>query len=108
MKRISSLLFLAMLVFVLGAPAADSWKGAISDKMCGADHHGQDPVECTRSCVKNGSSYVFVIAKDKILDIENQKEAKISGLLYKFAGKNVTVTGSLSADGKSVKIESIK
>ena len=108
MKQISCLLLLAMLVLVLSAPAADTWKGAISDKMCGADHHGQDPVECTRSCVKSGSSYVFVITKDKILDIENQKDAKISGLLYKFAGKNVTVTGSLSADGKSVKIESIK
>jgi len=108
MKHVAYLLLPAMLIFVLTVPAAESWKGAISDKMCGADHHGQDPVQCTRTCVKNGGAYVFVVSKDKIFDIENQKDAKISELLYKFAGKTVTVTGSLSADGKSVKVETIK
>jgi hypothetical protein len=99
---------MAMLVFAMVAFGADSWKGSISDKMCGADHQGKDPVKCTLACVKSGSPYVFVVSKDKILDIENQKDAKIAAQLEKFAGKNVTVTGSLSADGKSVKIDSIK
>jgi len=58
--------------------------------------------------VMNGGAFVFVVSMDKIFEIENQKDAKISELLYKFAGKTVTVTGSLSADGKSVKVETIK
>ncbi len=99
------LAFLAVSVCV--APAA-TFKGSISDKMCGASHHGQDAAACTRSCVKNGSPYVLVTEKDKILDIENQKDAKIAAELDKYAGQTVTVTGTASKDGKSVKVESIK
>lgn len=108
MKRITAFTLAVFCTSVLSFGAVGTWKGAISDKMCGADHHGQDPAACTRSCVKGGSPYVFVISKDKILDIENQKDAKIAELLYKYAGQNVVVSGTENQDGKSVKIESIK
>lgn len=100
-----ALIFLASSMFVV---YADTWKGSISDKMCGADHRGQDPAKCTAGCVKKGSAYVFVVGKDKIYDIENGKDAKISAELAKHAGHSVEVTGAMSKDGKSVKIDSIK
>jgi hypothetical protein len=99
---------LILLASSVCAISAETWKGSISDKMCGASHHGQEAVSCTRSCVKNGSAYVFVTGKDSVLDIENQKDAKIAAELDKFAGQTVSITGSASKDGKTVKIESIK
>ncbi len=99
---------ITVLALTAGVASAETWKGSISDKMCGASHHGQDAASCTRSCVKNGSPYVFVGPSDKILDIENQKDAKIAAELDKYAGQTVSVTGTASKDGKSIKITSIK
>ncbi len=107
MKRIAALVVLMVFASAMCLFAGETLKGNISDKMCGADHHGQDAVKCTLGCVKNGSPFVLVISKDKILDIENQKDEKIAAELTKHAGQSVTVTGTVSKDGKSVKIESI-
>lgn len=108
MRKLLLGIVLVFLVSTLFVVYADTWKGSISDKMCGADHHGEDAAKCTLSCVKqHGSAYVFVVAKDKIYDIENAKDANISAELEKHAGHNVEVTGTLSKDGKSVKIDSI-
>ena len=107
LKRIACLFVVSALLLALPLVAAETWKGAIGDKMCGAKHHGDDPVKCTLSCVKAGSPYVFVV-KEKVYDIENQKDAKIAAALEKHAGLNVAVTGAMSKDGKSVKIDSIK
>ena len=88
--------------------AADTWKGSISDKMCSGDHKGTDAAKCVAACVKKGDSYVFVVSKDKVLAIENAKEPKMMAELEKHAGHNVEVSGVMSKDGKSVKINSIK
>ena len=110
MKRITGLMVIAMVVSaaVVCLPAAETLKGSIGDKMCGADHHGTEAVKCTTACVKNmNSAYVFIVSKDKVLDIENQKDAKVAAELAKHAGHSVEVTGTMSKDGKSVKIDSI-
>ena len=108
MKRVFGMLLLAAVALTMPVLAAETIKGSVGDKMCGATHHGQDPVACTLSCVKAGSPFVLVVTKDKVLDIENQKDAKIKADLEKYAGKAVTVNGTMSKDGKSVKIESIE
>lgn len=108
MKRVFGMLLLAAVILAMPVLAAETIKGSVSDKMCGADHHGQEAVACTLSCVKAGSPFVLVVTKDKVLDIENQKDAKIKAELEKYAGKSVTVNGTVSEDGKSVKIESIE
>jgi len=108
MKRLPCLTVLLALCLTVTGFAAETLKGSVSDKMCGADHKGQDPVSCTLACVKHGSPFVFVVSKDRILDIQNQKDAKINAELTKYAGKEVTVTGTTSKDGKSVTIESVK
>ena len=108
MKRVFGVLLLAAVALAMPVVAVEKIKGSVSDKMCGADHHGQDPVACTLSCVKAGSPFILVVSKDKILDIENQKDAKIKAELEKYAGKPVTVNGTVSKDGKSVNIASIE
>ncbi len=108
MKRLTGFMPVTVLLLALPLAAAETWKGSISDKMCGADHHGMEPVKCTLDCIKGGSPYVFIAGKDKVLDIENQKDEKIAAELEKYAGRNVTVTGTLSKDGKSVRIESVQ
>lgn len=108
MRRLVGML---LVVFLASAPwrlAADTWKGNISDKMCGAEHHGTDAAKCVAACVKQGDSYVFVAAKNKIYEIENAKDAKVSAELAKHAGHTVEVTGVMSKDGKSIKVDSIK
>jgi len=108
MKRVSILCVLTLLLSTGWLVSADTFKGSISDKMCGADHHGKDAAACTKGCIKGGSPYVLVVDKDKVLDIENQKDAKVAAELDKFAGQMVSVTGTASKDGKSVKVDSIK
>ena len=108
MKRVSIFCILALLLSAVCLVSADTWKGSISDKMCGGDHHGKDAVACTKGCVKGGSPYVLVVSKDKVLDIDNQKDAKIAAELDKYAGQTVSITGTASKDGKSLKVDSIK
>ena len=109
MKRLSFFfVVLTFLAMTVGLASAATFKGSISDKMCGASHNGHDAVTCTKMCVKNGSPYVFVESASKVLEIENQKDTKIASELDKFAGQTVSVTGTASKDGKSIKIESIK
>jgi len=86
---------------------ADTLKGSIGDKMCGAKHMGSDAVKCTTACVKKGSAYILIVG-DKTYDIDNASDAKVAPELAKHAGHNVEVTGTMAKDGKSVKIDSIK
>ena len=108
MKRVFAFLALMLLASSVCLVSAESLKGTISDKMCGADHQGHDAATCVKQCVKGGSAYVFVVGKDKVFDIENQKDAKIAAELDKFAGAAVSATGTMSKDGKSVKLDSVK
>src|SRR5258705_7141807 len=61
---------LILLLVGLGAtsPAEElqTWKGRISDSMCGVKHEPQEgnpmtPKECTLATVKGGSKFVFVL-----------------------------------------------
>ncbi len=88
---------------------AETLKGTITDKMCGAKHmmEGKSDADCIAACVKHGSAYAF-LEGDKVLDIENQKDKRLASELAKHAGHEVEVAGTRSSDGKSVKIDSIK
>lgn len=93
-----------MLLFVaavaLAAPAAvqaETWRGTITDSMCGAKHsaekHGEkaaDHKTCVERCVANGGEYVLV-AKDKVFKISNQKFED----LKKHAGHEVMLSGDI-------------
>lgn len=101
---------IATLAWALSAFGADqTWKGQISDAMCGANHQAMakgdkkvDPHECTLACTKSGSKYVFV-SDGKVFDIANQDLAD----LKTHAGRDVTLTGELGSDGKTVTVSKI-
>lgn len=102
-------LCLAAAVLWVAAPsAADTWKGTLSDSMCGAKHsaekHGGDAKKheaCVAKCINNGGEYVF-LANDKVYKISNQAFAD----LKTHAGHEVNLTGEMKGDSITVsKIE---
>jgi hypothetical protein len=102
-KFASNLLLLTLLAFAGRTAMADaskpSWDGRISDSMCGATHMTEPDAsgkkmsdgECVRSCVKDGSAYVFV-SGEKVYAIGNQTFPK----LPESAGREVTLFGKMS------------
>ena len=103
------LLLVAAFAFVAtGAVRAETWKGTISDSMCGlkhsADKHGgkaADHRACVEKCIKDGGEYVF-ISGDKAIKIANQTFAG----LKTHAGHEVVLTGDMKNDAITVsKIE---
>ncbi len=102
-------LCLAAAVLWVAAPsAADSWKGVLSDSMCGAKHsadkHGADAKkheQCVTKCINNGGEFVF-LANDKVYKISNQAFADLKA----HAGHEVNLTGEMKGDAITVsKIE---
>lgn len=86
------------------ANAADhTWTGAISDKMCGADHKKMggkmDDRECTLACTKGGAPYVLV-ADGKVYQLTGR-----DGDLRTHAGHVVKLTGDL--DGDTIKVSTV-
>jgi hypothetical protein len=80
--------------------SAETWKGKISDAMCGAKHaageHGTKKMtdrECVEGCVKGGAAYVFAEG-DKVYKIANQD---FEGLKT-HAGHEVMLTGEMKGD----------
>jgi len=88
------------------APAKRKVTGTITDSMCAlADHSGMrmgpTDAECTIACVEaHGATYVLYDGK-KAWTLSDQKTPE------KFAGKKVTVTGTLDAKTGTIHVESI-
>jgi hypothetical protein len=85
--------------------AADhTWTGAISDKMCGADHKKMAGKmadrECTQACAKGGAPYVLV-ADSKVFQLTNHDAE-----LRTHAGHTVNLTGELKSD--SIRVSKIE
>ena len=77
---------------------AGTWTGQISDSSCGASHAKmlgkmKTSRECTLSCVKGGSKYVFV-SGGSVYQIDNQSFAD----LEKRAGQMVELSGDMKGD----------
>ncbi|HUS06605.1 MAG TPA: hypothetical protein VMZ52_09930 [Bryobacteraceae bacterium] len=87
-------------LFAVSAFAVDM-KGVISDAKCGAAHADASAKaqKCVAGCVKSGQAAVFV-TEGKVLKIDDA--SKVADYL----GQKVVVSGT--ADGESVKIDSIK
>ena len=104
MKKV--LLLASAFVFVtagLQARAPETWKGTISDSMCGLKHSaekhggkGSDHRACIEKCVKGGDEYVLV-SDGKVMKIANQDFAG----LKTHAAHEVMLTGEIK-DGAIV------
>ena len=101
-------LFLGLVATALLAVAADqhTFTGVITDSMCArADHShmqmGPNDAECTIACVMiHDASYVLFDGKTAYT-LSDQKTPE------KFAGKKVTVKGTLNAKTFTIQVDSI-
>jgi hypothetical protein len=100
------LLSLLVVAALTAAPGKRKFTGVITDSMCAtADHSrmrmGPTDAECTVACVEaHGASYVLYDGKD-VYTLSDQKTPE------KFAGKKVTVTGTLDAKKMTLQVDSI-
>ena len=100
---IFSLLIIAALA---AAQAKQKFTGAITDSMCAeADHSrmrmGPTDAECTIACV-NAHDAMYVLYDGKEVYTLNDQQTP-----EKFAGKKVTVTGTLDARTRTIQVDSI-
>jgi Protein of unknown function (DUF5818) len=85
--------FLMLAGLSLAAAKQQTFTGAISDSMCGAQHMMEGSAkDCTLKCVDSGSKFILVDSKGKIYQLSDQKSPRA------FAGANVKVTGTLNGD----------
>jgi len=80
-------------------------KGYVTDDMCAAEHmmEGMNDKECADECVKMGAVYaLFVPDEAKMYLADDPKK------LEPYAGEDVVVKGTVSADGNSIQVASIR
>jgi Protein of unknown function (DUF5818) len=101
------LVLTALVVAALAAaPGKQTFTGVITDSMCATGDHsrmkmGSTDAECTIACVDaHGAQYVLYDGKESYMLSDQQTPQK-------FAGKKVTVTGTLDAKTKTIKVDSI-
>src|SRR5438552_18637055 len=89
-----------------GAQGQQKFTGRVTDNMCPEGDHsrmrmGSTDAECTIACISaHGALYVLYDGKD-IYALSDQQTPE------KFAGKKVTVTGTLDARTKTIQVASI-
>jgi hypothetical protein len=97
---------LLLIAALAAAPGTQKFTGTITDSMCSdADHShmkmGPTDAECTKACVDvHGAMYVLYDGK-QAYTLSDQKTPE------KFAGKKVTVMGTLDAKTKTIQVDSI-
>ena len=85
----------------LAADKAQTFKGEVSDSMCGKKHMMEgDNASCTRACVGKGSSYALVVG-DKVYTLDAKDKTSLDEL-DKLAGKQASVKGTANGDTISV------
>jgi len=98
---------MVLVAAVTAAPGKQTFTGVITDSMCANGDHsrmkmGANDAECTIACVDaHGAQYVLYDGKASYT-LSDQKTPQ------KFAGKKVTVTGTLDAKTKTIQVDSIK
>jgi len=89
---------------VLAAGKSQTLTGEVSDAMCGAKHEMPgNAADCTRACVKHGSSYALVVG-DKVYTLATSDEATLAKL-NDLAGAKAKVTGEV--DGTTITVKSV-
>ena len=95
---------LSVLIATAAFAADRTWTGAISDKMCGADHKKMggkmSDRECTLACAKGGAPYVLV-SDGTVYQLTNHEAD-----LRTHAGHTVNLTGELKGD--SIRVSKIE
>ena len=101
----SLVLFVILAAFV-PAQAKRTFTGTITDGMCPGGSHAQmrmgptDP-ECTIACVDAHGALFVLYDGTSAYNLSDQKSPE------KFAGKKVTVTGTLNTQTRTIQVDSI-
>jgi hypothetical protein len=98
-------LVISAIALACAAQAAQKFTGTITDNMCGNGHAsmnmGSDE-KCVTECVKTmNAKYALYDGKEAYVLSDQKAPAK-------FAGKKVTVTGTLDANSKTIKVDSLE
>jgi len=102
-----ALVFLVLCLAALAAGAKRKITGVITDSMCATGDHsgmrmGPTDAECTKACVDaHGATYVLYDGRSA-WNLSDQKMPEA------FAGKKVTVTGTVDEKTKTIQLVSIK
>jgi hypothetical protein len=84
-----------------------TYKGTVGDALCGIEHSMPvSAIECIRQCIGKGSRYSLIVG-DKVYALDTDNQAFLD-LLDKQATAHVEVTGTESADGKIILVNSVK
>ncbi|MBV9506070.1 MAG: hypothetical protein JO323_13800 [Acidobacteriia bacterium] len=95
-----------LLALFLAAQAPQKFTGVITDEMCAAGDHSQmrmgpTDAECTVACVKYHDAMYLLFDGKKSYALSDQSTPE------KFAGKKVTVTGTLDSKTMTIRVDSI-
>src|SRR5262252_156811 len=100
------ILSLILISTLAAAQSKQKFTGTITDDMCPAGDHsrmrmGSNDAECTLACNSaHGAPYVLYDGKDTFALSDQQSPEK-------FAGKKVTITGTLDAKTGTIHVDSI-
>ena len=100
------LVLLLALTALSAAPRKQTFTGIISDAMCGSGGHaamrmGPTDAECTIACIDaHGAQYVLYDGRN-VYALSDQQTPQ------PFAGRRVTVTGTLDAKTKTIAVDSM-
>ena len=101
-------LFLSLIVFAVSvqAPAARTLQGTITDSECAkADHSqmhmGDTDAECVKACMDYHDATLALFDGTSTFEIVNQ------AIAVKFAGRKVTVTGTVDEKTRRITITDI-
>ena len=100
------ILSLLMLTTLSAAQSKRTFTGVVSDDMCPEGNHsrmrmGPTDAECTIACVSIHDAKYELFAGKQTYALSDQKTPE------KFAGKKVTVTGTLDAKTMTIQVDSI-
>jgi len=104
MTRLGVLVLAAAAVSAAQSPR--TFTGVITDSMCATGDHSQmrmgpTDAECTTACIEeHGATYV-------LYDGTNAYELSDQKAPQKFAGKKVTIAGTLDAKRRTIQVRSI-
>ena len=97
---------LAAVAALAAPPGKPTFTGVVTDSMCSDGDHshmkmGPTDAECTIACInEHGALYVLYDGKE-VYTLSDQRTPE------KFAGKKVTVAGTLDNKTKTIKVDSI-
>lgn len=95
----------AAIALACAAQAAEKFTGTITDNMCGKSHASMNmgtDEKCVTECVKTmNGKYALYDGKEEYVLSDQKAPAK-------FAGKKVTVIGTLDANTKTIKVDSLQ